>query len=229
MQYNSVDIETAEQKSNNWIISHPSKFQNPPIDLSKTNILDLTPIQVSPILYQQQQQQQIQQIQSKSNLSDIQIQTIKSKLNPIIIQSTNNITPDLLFYFFFSESNINSLQKNIRYTVHKWSNFNIGDQSITELIIVMEGIFLEYAKHLDDQNTPPSILFRNIQSQLNILNQFVIKESVPIIINNVEQHVAFLDEFENKATTKTFERPINTNLTGTMIYRSTNDLLTSKK
>lgn len=221
---NFVDIETAELRSNNWLISHPSRFQDPPLDLTKTNVLNLTPIQVSPILFQQQQNIQNIQKQSKSNLSDIQIQTIKSKLNPIIIQSTNNIIPDLLFYFFFSESNVDNLQKKIKYTVNKWSNFNIGDQSLTELIVVMEGIFIEYAKHLDDKHTPPSILFRNIQNQLNILNQFVIKETVPIIINNVEQHVAFLDEFENKATTKTFERPINTNLTGTMIYRSTNDL-----
>lgn len=155
----------------------------------------------------------------KDLLTKEEFDDIKEKLNVIMDKTLTNVIPDLLFYFFFSKDNVDSLQRNIRYLVNKYSGFNIGNQSESDLLIIMESIFNQYGKHLDDLGTPKDVLFPHIHEQLKLLNKLVLQEAVPIIINGIEQKVGFLNTLENKDTSK-LDRPVNTSVSGTKMFRS---------
>jgi hypothetical protein len=196
---NLISIDRLSRQYDNYMSSYPVLFQN--------KVLENTTYDSSLLL------------------DERTILDMKAKLNPIIENTLTNIIPDLLFYFFFSKDNFESLQRNIRYMVHKYSGYNIGNQSESDLIIIMESIYNEYAKHVDDKGTPVDILFKHIREQLVILNKFVLQESVPIIINGILQKVGFISTFENKDTTR-LDRPVNTNVSGTQVYRTIDQLRT---
>ena len=85
---------------------------------------------------------------------------------------------------FFSIQNIQIIQNAIRNNVYKESNgeYIIGPQSQTELQIIMRAIFLQNSKNLP----------YNIREQIQELNDIVVNESVPMILNNVKQYKGYL-------------------------------------
>ncbi len=146
------------------------------------------------------------------------------KMKPIREDTLTNAAPTLLYYFFFSEENVKTLQKNIRYTVNKFSGFNVNDSSILELMLVMENVFTTNAKHIDEQKAPASVLLRHIRSQLSILDDLVVDEAAPVIINAAEQHMSYLKRVDNPITAQSLQRPMDTRITGTKVYRSLTDV-----
>jgi hypothetical protein len=55
--------------------------------------------------------------------------------------------PDGLSELYFSQTNVDAVQQGIRYGVFKQTGKTIGEQSVTELKIVMRSIYLQYARH----------------------------------------------------------------------------------
>lgn len=90
---------------------------------------------------------------------------------------------------FFSASNINNLQKIIRYEVWLQSGKThiIGRQSDDQLKIIMRSIYLQYGKH---QNT-------NYIEQIKNLNQFVCNYSIPNILSNLELFIGYKEHVSN--------------------------------
>lgn len=78
---------------------------------------------------------------------------------------------------FFSRENIDALQQGIRYMVHKTScgKYTIGNQSETELAIIMRSVYLQYGEH-----RPYGLL-----DQVRDLNSIVINYCVPKIIEEI--------------------------------------------
>lgn len=209
--------------------SHPSIFQTPlideqilndvengkkikPTDLWKTNNTPGTSFS------------SIKEDPSDPPFTQNEKDILYNKLEPVIETTFVNTIPSLLFCFFFSKFNIETLQKNIRFSVNKWSGHHVGNQSLTELLIIMEKIFSENAQHIDENKAPSKFLLKFIYKEIARLNEFVLQESVPIIINQVEQHILYLKTVDNPVSPLALQRPQESSITGTKIFRSTTDI-----
>lgn len=97
------------------------------------------------------------------------------------ISRIQQVTP--LSSLFFSKRNMDILQAKIRKTVFDRTNGEhlIGEQSITELEIVMRAIFLQYARYSGD-----------LREQVLQLDKMVIEETVPKIISSIKQYMGYL-------------------------------------
>ena len=109
---------------------------------------------------------------------------------------------------FFSESNINLLQKLIKYNVKKETNKIISEQSNEELFIIMKSIFLNKA-NLGVKTDAC------IKKELRKLDLLVANECTKKIITQIKQHIIYLDNINNLAVP--MERAESTNIKGTKI------------
>lgn len=220
---------------NNYTMSHPSLFQTPALDSEMLNNMEDAKRANPSSFWTEPASRRVMAAERATTAAlydprDPPFTVAEKsewirKLDPVVPGNLTGVMPTLLYYFFFSRANIETLQKNIRYTVNKWSGYNIGDQSLTELLLVMENIFSSHAKQVDEQRASSGILLRHIRTQLATLNDLVINEAVPIIVNGVEQHVTYLKRVENPITDKMLQRPMDTRVTGTRVYRSLSDVL----
>lgn len=85
---------------------------------------------------------------------------------------------------FFSDENMNIINKQLVYSVWKHTNgeYKIAPQSKDSLTIVMRYYFIEYARHLP----------YDIQGQINELNCLVVNNILPGVISNAEQYIGYL-------------------------------------
>jgi hypothetical protein len=103
--------------------------------------------------------------------------------------------------YFFSDDNINLINKQLILSIYKKTNnqIKIPPQSKQSLIIVMRYIYIEYAKHLP----------YNIAGQIRELNCRVVSEIIPKIITETTQRIDYLKHINNKRTLMPL--PINVN------------------
>lgn len=109
---------------------------------------------------------------------------------------------------FFSENNINLLQKLIKYNVKKQTNKIISEQSNEELFIIMKSIFLNEANLGVKTDSC-------IKKELRKLDLLVANECTKKIITQIKQHIIYLDNINNLAVP--MERAESTNIKGTKI------------
>jgi hypothetical protein len=90
---------------------------------------------------------------------------------------------------FFSEKNIEVLQKLIAYHVWVQSNkrHRIGRQDDNQLKIVMKSVYLTYGKNQD----------HDILGQVKQLNSYVLDFCVPEVLSNVEQYLSYKQRVSN--------------------------------
>ena len=106
---------------------------------------------------------------------------------------------------FFSDNNIQRLQKKIRKEIYVRTKgvFKLDvDQDITKLFIVMRAIYFEYARNL------PQYVVR----QTKRLNRKVVNEIIPGMVTEIKQYYSYLREV-NKPLTP-IPRPMNVNSAG---------------
>jgi len=97
---------------------------------------------------------------------------------------SNIVVPNALSRTFFSNDNVERLQRQIVNEVFKQSQKKISKQSYQELQIIMKSIYLQYGKNL----------FTDIEGQVLTLNKYVIDECVRIIVPNVLQYNKYLED-----------------------------------
>jgi hypothetical protein len=87
---------------------------------------------------------------------------------------------------FFSDANIQLLQKLLAYHVSKQTNnqIKIGTQDDMELKIVMKSVYLQYGKNRKGE----------IKDQVKELNAHVLDYSIPNIITNAKQYVKYAND-----------------------------------
>jgi hypothetical protein len=81
------------------------------------------------------------------------------------------------------------------------------------------------ARNIDEANAPSKYLFRYIRQELERLNEIVVNETVPIIIDALEQHVSYLKQVDKPRSPESLSRPMDTKITGIAEYRSPTDIL----
>ena len=213
----------------NYSISHPSIFQNPLKDKQIMSDLNTakatTPGEMWSNQINAREAEQYPYDASDPPFTTQEIENIKMILKPAMNVTLSSVMPSLLFFYFFSANNISNIQLKLRYAVNKWSGYHVGEQSLTELMVIMENIFTSKARHLNEGRTSSQMLLRYIRTEVERLNELVINEACPIIINGIEQHVNFMKKMDSPLSAAGLQRPMNTKVTGMMEYRSTNDIL----
>ena len=97
---------------------------------------------------------------------------------------SNIVVPNTLSRAFFSNDNVECIQRQIINDVYNQSQKQISKQSYQELQIIMKSIYLQYSRNLS----------YDIKEQVKILNKYVVDESVSIIIPNVLQYNKYITE-----------------------------------
>ena len=99
---------------------------------------------------------------------------------------TGNWADTPLSLAFFSQENQQILQNGIRAGVYKMSGNKsiISQQSNSSLKIIMRAIFLEHSKNN----------YTNIRSQIEVLNQHVLKYSIPRIYGETQGYLKYLQD-----------------------------------
>lgn len=128
--------------------------------------------------------------------------------NVNLITENKEVTP--LNALFFSSKNIQALQEGIRYGVFKYSKskYIVSEQPINELVLIMRGVYLQYALHLPF----------NIVEQVRELNAHVLNFAIPEVIKAKQAHEIFL---KHQSTLPTpIKAPVNTSIKGHRVLES---------
>ena len=112
---------------------------------------------------------------------------------------------ETVFKVFFSDENVDVIQKMIILEVFERSNkkFLIPKQKREQIIIVAQYIYKTHAQNLPYQ----------IKEQVRRLNKILVNEIVPDILTNLDQYVGYLDTINNPI--RPIDRPINVSSKGT--------------
>lgn len=141
----------------------------------------------------------------------------------------NHIGETLLTEVFFSNKNIENIQKLIRFIVHRETSYVIDSQSVEELLIVMRSIFLQYAEHpaLLDSRQPIEIqnkIKEQTTNEVKRLNEIVINEIYPTVVAGLKQYLQYLNDASEPYVL--MDKPINDNIKGQRELRSVTSVLT---
>jgi len=118
-------------------------------------------------------------------------------------------TKNILNQIYFSDSNVQKIQNQIRFDVYIISKkeFTISEQDKTQLQIVMRSIYLQYSRNLDT----------DIKNQITELNKMISDYLVPKIISNIKQYLKYLQD--KNGTYTVMEHPKNVSNAGTKSLR----------
>jgi len=97
---------------------------------------------------------------------------------------SNIVVPNAVSRTFFSNDNVERLQRQIIQEVFRVSQKQIGKQSYNELQIIMKSMYLQYGRNLPTE----------IEEQVATLNKYVLDECVRIIVPNVLQYNKYLQD-----------------------------------
>jgi hypothetical protein len=134
----------------------------------------------------------------------------------------------LLTRLFFSASNVNNLQKVIRFIIHRETGESIDNQSNNELLIIMRSLFLEYSAHpalVDEKMSKEekTKLYNKYTEEVKRLNEIVINTVVPKVMSQMQQYLDYLRDASQQPYQ--MNSPTNTNIAGERQYRSVTQLL----
>ena len=87
---------------------------------------------------------------------------------------------------FFADSNIDVVQKKLARDVYRETGQSISRQSCSEIFIVMSYVFANNAKHY----TNPTYIHKHVQ----LMNELVLGELVPMVSSNVKQYVQYIKD-----------------------------------
>lgn len=133
-----------------------------------------------------------------------------------------------LTFLFFSKENIENIQNVIRHLIYKQLLQVIDNQNVTELMIIMRSIFLQYHRHpklllpnmSDDEK---SKLTKQYTDEVSRLNELVINDTVPRIISQLQQYMDYLKDSSSPRIL--MPKPENPSVSGLRNYRSVTSTL----
>ncbi len=133
-----------------------------------------------------------------------------------------------LTFLFFSDKNVDNMQKLIRFIVHKETGYVVDRQSNNELLVIMRSIFLEYSAHpplIDDKMSEQQkgLLMKKYTAEVARLNEIVVNAVVPKVVSQMQQYLDYLRD----ATQQPFymDTPQNPSTAGQREYRSVTQVL----
>lgn len=143
--------------------------------------------------------------------ADVRLENANIYFNEYALKGIIEETPTS--QIFFSKTNMNLLQKTIRYTVFQLSKQVIDYQSYNALFVIMRSIYL--------QNGDSSSDSLNIADQIRVLNNMVVTYCIEEqIIPNLKQYGGYLQKIDTLPIP--LERSKNESIKGTKTYDISN-------
>jgi hypothetical protein len=90
---------------------------------------------------------------------------------------------------YFSNENIQEIQKLIKYNVYTIGNHRIDNQNVDELLVIMRAVYLEYSKIPANK--------KDYTQELAKLNEIVTERSIRIILSAISQQKKYLYDINN--------------------------------
>lgn len=118
---------------------------------------------------------------------------------------------------FFSQKNIDEIHKIIRFMVYDQSGMIVSRQTDDDLLIIMMSMYKQYCTF------PVAPNANQIKKEIDMLNMYVIRDAVPIIISNAKSHVGYLKDASS--IPDPIPRPLAMSNTGTKELRSASDII----
>lgn len=113
--------------------------------------------------------------------------------------------PTPLNELFFSEFNIDMLQRGIRQSFKNLTGISIDKQSRDDLLSLMKVVFIDNS----------SDHYAGVRNQVRLMNEIVIKRAVEQISSGVSQYIGYRNDIETLKNP--FAVPINTSTYGKKI------------
>lgn len=95
-----------------------------------------------------------------------------------------NVQENDLISNFFADTNMNTIQKQLKNEVKKRTGHEISDQSCTNLFHAMLFVYRSFAKNVT----------KKINDELIYLNEIVIETVSPNVVSNVLQYISYLKD-----------------------------------
>lgn len=115
------------------------------------------------------------------------------------------VANDELSLMYFSQENIDRIQRHIKSEVRRLSNGKYKldvDQDEFDLLIIMRAVFLEHAKHI------PTHIVRQVKE----LNKQTIDYLIPDVMTNIKQSIGYLRDITTPL--QPLDHPLNVNRGG---------------
>tara|TARA_B100000575_G_C23136190_1_gene660108 strand:- start:1209 stop:2108 length:900 start_codon:yes stop_codon:yes gene_type:complete len=138
---------------------------------------------------------------NNGRVSDVGIvnQRFVSEDADVVIQKDNQVNSikgileeNALNSIFFSDMNMDAIQKSIRYNVYNATNQVVGFQPEHTLYIIMRSIMLQYGNF--------KVSAENLLDEILELNQRVVNYSAGNISSNVQQYIGYIDDIQKLPT-----------------------------
>ena len=126
-----------------------------------------------------------------------------------LVQRQITYNDDKVSEIFFSQNNIDTIQKMIQHNVYRKSGnkHKISKQSEPELFIIMNSIYKQHRRNLPNY----------IQEQIHELNNFVVEEATRLIMPRLLQYVDYMNNLDNRLDV--MEHGQNTSSAGLKYYQ----------
>ena len=95
-----------------------------------------------------------------------------------------NSQPNDLISGYFSDANMQIVQKKLRNEVKKQTNLSIDNQSCDEIYQVMLFVFRTYGRNVTS----------NVKQEIQYLNDIVIHTLTPDVVSNVLQYINYIKD-----------------------------------
>jgi hypothetical protein len=128
-----------------------------------------------------------------SQHSQEQIEALKDRYVPL---TALRVMPSLLFNVFFSRANIEYVQRALQAQVLRVSGYRIPTQDPNVLLAYMDTVYLSYAQETDEA-LAVQVVVGATRAEIRRLNAVLLRELLPIAVQNVESTKAQLENFDN--------------------------------
>jgi hypothetical protein len=214
------------QSENVKTVFHPSMFEQQPRKDSDEDI-KRTLLSVREERDQKLSEKDFKNIVSRGSFHFTEDDNTISKNNTkYMFKNIYGDTP--LTFLYFSDKNVENVQKLLRLRVFKETEYVIDDQSKNELLTIMRSVFLEHSSHpplihQDMKKDQVEILLKKYTNEVDRLNRLVVELVVPKLIGQLKQYFGYLKDASSQPMP--LSQPINESTAGKKAYKSVTQVL----
>lgn len=215
------------QSENIKTVFHPSMFEQQPRKASDEDV-KRTLLSVREERDQRLSEKDFKNIVSKGVYDFTAEEDNKISKNNTKYMFKNLYGDTPLTFLYFSDRNVDNVQKLLRLRVFKETEYVIDNQSQNELLTIMRGVFLEHSAHpplihQDMSKEQVEILLTKYTKEVDRLNMLVVELTVPKLIGQLKQYFGYLRDASSQPIP--LSQPVNESTAGKKAYKSVTQVL----
>jgi hypothetical protein len=214
------------QSENVKTVFHPSMFEQQPRESSNEDV-KRTLLSVREERDQRLSEKDFKDIVSRGSFDFTEDDKKIGKNNAkYMFKNLYGDTP--LTFLYFSDKNVDNIQKLLKLRVYKEAEYIIDNQSLNELLIVMRGVFLDHSAHPplihpDMSKDQVEALLVKYTMEVDRLNKLVVEFIIPKLISQIKQYFGYLKDASSQPLP--LDKPVNDSTSGKKAYKSVTQVL----